>query len=127
MIRLEDIAKGDRWPFHQFRLWENKLVSGVFVKREIDLATDFTSVKYTARHESNMEDLNDEAKNDISGDVVFDGGGLCHYEWGETPETDVVGKYIGRLWGTRVSGKKWHSPVWYYFYITDQQRLGRTT
>jgi hypothetical protein len=127
MIKLDDIAKGDRWPFHKFRLWEEVRVSGKFVRRQIDLSADFSDLKYFARHEDNMEDLDDHAKDDINGDLTLDGSGDCHYEWDVSPETDKTGKYVGRLYGTRTDGRPWHAKVWFTFNITHPTRTGRTT
>lgn len=126
MIRLDDIAVGDRWPFPQFRLYERKLVGSKIVVAEIDLATDFTNIKFSSRHEDNRDDVDDHTKDDIYSDTVFDGGGLLHYEWGAT-DTDTVGHHIGRLVGTRIDSKVWHSKFWFHYYVVEKSRYGRTT
>lgn len=127
MIKLDDIAKGDRWPYPHFRIWEETFVNDDFVRNEMDLANDFTDLFFMARLSTNKKDLDDHAEDDINGDLSLDGGGVCHYEWDVDPETNITGKYIGRLYGVRTDGKPWHSKYWYYFYITHQNRPGETS
>lgn len=126
MIKLDNIAKGDRWPYPYFRLWEETFVGGDFVRAEMDLTNDFSALKFSARLATNKEDLDDHTKDDINNTVAIDSGGVCHYEW-RADETNVVGKYIGRLYGTRTDAKEWHCKVWFYFYITHHNRPGEVS
>jgi len=123
MIKLEDMTYGDRWPFPYFRLWEWKFSGGQFSKVEMSLASDFSVLKFSTRHEDNREDINDHSKDNIYSDMTSDGDGLCHYQWGAN-DTNKVGKFIGRLTGTRSDGRLWHSKTWFYYYVTPKSRVG---
>lgn len=124
MIRLQDMTVGDRWPFPYFRLWEWVYSGGKFVKQEIDLSTDFSSLKFSARLDTNNADIDDHNEDDVDGTITVDSGGLCHFEWGAS-DTTVKGHYTGRLWGTRTDGRIWHSKYWYEYWVTTKGRSGR--
>lgn len=128
MIRLKSIAVGDRWPYPYFRLWEKKLVSGKFVKQEIDLSADFQAgtLRVSIRHEDNQDDIDDHTKDDIYAAVNIDSVGLCHYEWA-VGDTDTLGVYIGRLTGVRSGGEIWHSDIWFTYEVVSKSRYGRAT
>ncbi|MDH3268729.1 MAG: hypothetical protein OEM46_07735 [Ignavibacteria bacterium] len=127
MITLEPIAKGDLWPFPYFRLWETIFSGGRFKKQEIDIATDFTEIKFSSRHSDNQDDLNDHTKDDIYADMTIDSGGLVHYEW-TSGDTDVIGRYQGRLVGIRNTGARpWHSKFWFEYWVVEQSHYGRKT
>jgi hypothetical protein len=126
MIKLDDWAKGDLWPFPYFRVFVWKWQNGKFQKVEADIANDFDELKFSSRHEANIEDKNDHTKDDIYSDMTVDSGGVCHFEPVDG-DTDVIGDYIGRLVGIRTSGTRpWHSKQWFHYFVTEQSRFGRS-
>jgi len=128
MIRLRDWAKGDLWPFPYFRLYDWVWSNGKFNKVEMTLSTDFVSdsLKFSSRHADNLEDRNDHTKDDVYRVMTLDSGGVCHFE-PVSGDTDKVGRFIGRLVGTRTTGTRpWHSQYWFEYYVTEQTRIGRS-
>ena len=116
---------GDRYPFPFFKLFKKTydVVSGLFIEAEIDIASELTDVKFCARHESNMADIDDHTEDDIYSSISTDAGGVCHYEWGVS---DLVksGMYYILLEIERTDGRKYHSAKTYSFHVEHKMNVG---
>jgi len=123
MRRLKDMGQGDLWPFKYFRVWENQLVGEEFSKIKSNLAA-FTELKISIRHENNKSDINDHTKDDIYVNLTIDVANICHWV-PVAPNTDTVGRYVGRIVGKRAGGEPFHSDEWFEYYVTAQTNFGR--
>lgn len=123
MIRLKDMAQGDLWPFKYFRIYENNLNGEVFTEIK-SVLSGFVELKISWRHELNKSNINDHSLDDVYADLTIDTANICHWEPG-SGDTDLIGKYVGRIVGIRADGEPFHSDVWFYFYITAKSNFGR--
>ena len=125
MRKLKDMAQGDRWPFKYFRLWENQLVDEKFITIPTDVSA-LVEIKISLRHVDNKSDINDHTLDEVYADLDPDTANIVHWE----PDTDwqddaKLGKYIGRITGTRDVDKVFHADDWFFFYVTAKNEFGR--
>jgi hypothetical protein len=116
---------GDRYPYPQFRLFKRTwdVATGKFIRSEVDIATEYTAIKFCSRHENNQFDLDDHTKDDIYLDLTTDSGGVAHYEWAADTPTKV-GKYIVRLEIERTDGKKQHIRQEFTYHVEHKSSIG---
>lgn len=123
MKRLQDMAEGDLWPLKYFRIYENNLSGEDFTVIASNLAS-FTELKISIRHENNIQDINDHAKDDIYVDLTIDTANICHWIPVDG-DTDKLGRYVGRIVGIKGADEPFHSDFWFEYWVTAKSNFGR--
>lgn len=127
--KLRDMFVGDTWPPHYFRIYETyETTDGDILTRPANLTTDYDEIKYSARHESNTEDVNDHTKDDIYNDmdIVISGGNTCYYAWGanDLPE-EKIGKWEVKVFLKRATTlEQFHLAETFEFVLRNKHRYG---
>lgn len=116
---------GDMFPFPYFILYE--AIFNIGLKRIVDqdlVPSDYTAIKFCARHEDNNKDVDDHSKDEIYSNLTNVSGNVYKYIW-LTGNIAKVGRYYVRLELERASdAKKFHAPgVWYF--IAERKMPGK--
>jgi len=107
----------DRFPFPYFVFTEKRF--NVTTKRFDILAldpTDYTAIKFAARHSNNNGDIDDHTLDNIYLNLTSDGGGVYHYEWA-VDDIDIIGEWFARIEFERADTKKFHHPTIFRFTV----------
>jgi len=117
---LGTYAIGDRYPYPYFVFTDKEYDSTH--KRLVDVEldpTNYTAIKFCARHESNNQDVDDHTKDDIYANLTSDGNGVYHYVFG-SDEINKAGKWYVRIEFERSDGKKFHHEEVWFFDVTNK-------
>jgi len=116
---------GDRFRYPRFTFLQRTYdaTTDRLVTSEMNLTADYSHIKFCARHENNHKDENDHSKDDIYSDMIIDGGGKCHFEWGEN-DLKKLGGFLVKVEFERTDGKKFHAQVMWRFNVVPKMPGG---
>lgn len=111
---------GDRRPYPYFIFTDKEYNPSLkkLISRELD-PSDYTAIKFCARHENNNKDVDSHASDDIYSNMTSDGNGVYHYVFG-AGEINKTGRWYVRIEFERSDGTKFHHEETWYFDVINK-------